>query len=213
MIKIPIHDLHGASAGDFGLPDELLVLKRGRQAVQDVVVAYRAALRSGTASTLSKGLVSGSNRKPWRQKGLGRARAGYRQSPVWRGGAVAFGPHPRSYAKDIGKQVASLAYARALSERIAAGDVKIVEPLVAKEGRTKEVASMLQSLKVGGRALLVVEKPDVMLKRAARNMPNVELCCATDLNVYQILSCAVLVVSRGAMAVLVERLKKATGAQ
>jgi large subunit ribosomal protein L4 len=91
MSKLPIFDVNGGSMGEYEVADELLELKRGKQAVHDVVVAYRAGLRSGTASTLSKALVSGSNKKPWQQKGLGRARAGYRQSPIWRGGAVVFG--------------------------------------------------------------------------------------------------------------------------
>ncbi|MBU0678134.1 MAG: 50S ribosomal protein L4, partial [Verrucomicrobia bacterium] len=113
--------MKGESIGDFDFSDELLVHDKGLQALQNAVVAHRAAQRAGSASTLTKSEVAGSGRKPWRQKGLGRARAGYRQSPVWRGGGVAFGPKPRSYAKKISKKGARLAFRRAFSEKIAAG--------------------------------------------------------------------------------------------
>ncbi|MFA7160813.1 MAG: 50S ribosomal protein L4 [Kiritimatiellia bacterium] len=213
MSKLPVFDLKGSSAGEYEVADELLELKRGKQAVQDVVVAYRAGLRAGTASTLSKGMVSGSNRKPWQQKGLGRARAGYRQSPVWRGGAVVFGPHPRSYAKKVIKGVASLAYARVISEKFAGGAVRVLNELSLSDGKTRELALVLKNLKVKGAMLLVVEKQDEKLKRAARNMQSLEVCLARDVNVYQLMRYPELIATREAMAVLVDRLRKAVGAE
>lgn len=213
MSKLPVFDLKGSSAGEYEVADELLELKRGKQAVQDVVVAYRAGLRAGTASTLSKGMVSGSNRKPWQQKGLGRARAGYRQSPVWRGGAVVFGPHPRSYAKKVIKGVASLAYARVISEKFAGGAVRVLNELSLSDGKTRELALVLKNFKVKGAMLLVVEKQDEKLKRAARNMQSLEVCLARDVNVYQLMRYPELIATREAMAVLVDRLRKAVGAE
>lgn len=211
MSKVPILDINGSSLGEYEIADELLVLKRGHQAVQEVVVAYRAGLRSGTASTLNKGLVSGSNRKPWQQKGLGRARAGYRQSPVWRGGAVVFGPKPRSYAKTVPKGVAALAFARVMSDKINNGGCKVLNDLNLKEGKSREIASLLNKLKVKGRALIIVEKLDEKLKRAARNISNVAISPAGDVNTYQLMLCPNLFATRDAMVILINRLKKAAG--
>lgn len=212
MSKVQMVDAKGGSAGEYEVADGLLILNRGEQAVHDVVVAYRAGLRAGTASTLNKGEVAGSNRKPWQQKGLGRARAGYRQSPIWRGGGVVFGPKPRSYAKAVPKQVASLAFARAFSDKIRSGALKIVSELNVKEGKTREIAALMKALKADGRVLLVVEKPDENLKRAVRNMAAVVCCSASDLNVYQLMDYPAMFATREAMAILVGRLKKAIGA-
>lgn len=211
MSKVPIFDLQGGRLGEYDVPDDLLVLNRGRQAVQDVVVAFRAGLRAGTASTLNKGLVSGSNRKPWQQKGLGRARAGYRQSPIWRGGGVVFGPKPRSYAKDVPKRVVALAFSRVMSEKIKDGAFKVLNDLAVKDGKTREIATLMNELKVKGRALLIVEKPDEKLKRAARNISTIAVCPARDVNVYQLLFYPSLLASQDAMMILVGRLKKTAG--
>lgn len=212
MSKVPIFDCQGASVGDYEVADEMLELKRGKQAVHDMVVAYRAGLRAGTASTLTKGQVSGSNKKPWKQKGLGRARAGYRQSPIWRGGGVAFGPHPRSYAKKVIKGVASLAFARVMSEKIAGGALKVLNELNLKEAKTREITALMKAMKIKGRLLLIVAKPDENLKRAVRNVRTAATCLAGDVNVYQLMSSPNLLATKEAMALLVGRLKKAVGA-
>lgn len=211
MSKIPIIDLHGQTAGEYEVADELLVLKRGSQAVHDVVVAYQAGRRAGTACTLNKGRVAGSNRKPWQQKGLGRARAGYRQSPIWRGGGVVFGPRPRSYAKKVSKKLAALAFARALSEKINDGSLKILSELALAEGKTRQLMAILKELNVKGRALFVTDKPDVNLQRAARNAPAADVDLAGQISVYQIMFYPNLLVTRAAMPGLVARLKKAAG--
>lgn len=210
MSKVPIIDVHGSGAGEYEIADDLLVLKRGSQAVHDVVVAFRAGLRAGTAATLTKGTVSGSNLKPWRQKGLGRARAGYRQSPIWRGGGVVFGPHPRSYAKKMPKQAATLAFGRVLSEAIAAGRIKVLNELVLSEGKTKRVVELLRELKIKGRALIVLEKQDENLRRATRNLNGVAIALASDLNVYQMLYYPNMLVTKNSMPILTGRLEKAT---
>src|SRR5881398_1769090 len=123
---------------------ELVEGGRGTQAVHDVVVAMRAARRSGTASTKTKATVHGSGAKPWRQKGTGRARAGYKSSPVWRGGGVVFGPHPRDYTKKVSKSVKKLALRKALSERIKAGDVFIIDEFAIKEIKTKLFVALVR---------------------------------------------------------------------
>src|ERR1700758_2504625 len=117
---------------------------RGSQAVHDVVVAMRAARRSGTASTKTKATVDMSGAKPWRQKGTGRARAGYVSSPVWVGGGVVFGPKPRDYSKKVSKSVRRLAFHKALSERIKAGDVLAIDKFVVTELKTKSFVALLE---------------------------------------------------------------------
>ncbi|MDD5482707.1 MAG: 50S ribosomal protein L4 [Kiritimatiellae bacterium] len=211
MSKTPILDLQGGRIGEYDFPDELLVLNRGGQAVHEVIVAHRAGLRAGTASTLNKGLVAGSNRKPWRQKGLGRARAGYRQSPVWRGGGVVFGPKPRSYAKTVPKGVAALAFSRVVSEKVAGGGVKVLNDLKLTEGKSREIAALLKQLDVKGRVLIVVAKLDENLKRAARNIGRVVLSPAGDVSTYQLMLCPTMLITRDAADILLNRLRKITG--
>lgn len=211
MSTLKVYDTKGGAVGEMDMPDALLCLDKGEQAVHDAVVAHMAACRAGTASTLLKGEVAGSNRKPWRQKGTGRARAGYRQSPVWRGGGIVFGPRPRDYRVGLGRKVARLAFRRALSEKIQAGEVRVVDTLALSEAKTKQLVAVLKALDVGKRALLVVEKMDETLKRAARNISAVELVQARDVGVYQLLRYPVVIVTRGGMDVLKGRLDGRTG--
>ena len=207
MSKLSVVNLQGAAAGDLEWPDALLVKTGGDQAVHDVVVAYQAGLRAGTASTLTKGTVAGSGKKPWRQKGTGRARAGYRQSPVWRGGGVAFGPHPRDYAKRLPRKVARLAFRVALSRKILAGEGRILDALTLPEPKTKQVVGLLKALGLTRGALLVVDKLDAALVRAVRNMPKVEATTAHEVHTYQVLRFPVVVLTRAAVAVLQHRLQ------
>ncbi|MBM4143108.1 MAG: 50S ribosomal protein L4 [Lentisphaerae bacterium] len=208
MSTLKVYDGKGAPAGAFEVDDALLVLDRGEQAVHDAVTAYRARQRAGTASTLRKGEVAGSNRKPWRQKGTGRARAGLRQSPVWRGGGVAFGPHPRKYGGKVNRRVARLAFSRALSERISAGDVKVVESLEMAEGKTRGFVAFLKALKIEGRALVLAARVGRNLALAARNVAGVEVLPAAAANVYQVLRYPVIVADREGMEVLRQRLER-----
>src|SRR2546425_5386637 len=123
---------------------ELIDNGRGTQAVHDAIVAMRAARRTGSASTKTKATVNLSGAKPWRQKGTGRARAGYKASPIWRGGGVVFGPHPRDYSKKVPKATRRLAFQKALSERIKAGDVLMIDKFVVPEIKTKSFLSVLK---------------------------------------------------------------------
>jgi large subunit ribosomal protein L4 len=196
MSTLTIHDMKGTAIGNVELADSLMTLDRGDQAVRDAVVAYLAGLRAGTASTLSKGEVAGSNKKPWRQKGTGRARAGYRQSPIWRGGGVAFGPHPRSFEQKLNKKVGRLAFRRAFSEKVAAEAVRIVEDLSLPEAKTKAFASLMKSLGVAAPALFVLDKVARNVVLAARNIENVEVVRASEVNVYQILRYPTVVLNK-----------------
>lgn len=201
-----IYDMKGSAVGDLELADELLELKAGAQAVKEAVTAYRNAQRSGTASTLSKGEVAGSNRKPWRQKGTGQARAGYRQSPVWRGGAVAFGPKPRNFAVKVNRKVARLAFRRALSEKLQGGQVRVLDDLAMAEPKTKQFKELLKSLEIGGPALFVIDGNDRNIALSARNMPGVEVTTGAGLNVYQLLRYQTVVVTKAAVETLRSRL-------
>lgn len=180
---------------------------KGRQAVHDVVVAMRANRRRGTASTKTKGEVALSGAKPWRQKGTGRARAGDKASPIWVGGGVVFGPRPRSYAKHTPKKVKVLAFRKALSERILAGDVLLVESFVVKEPKTKQFLALITDAAKDARKTLVVGPTfDENTYLSARNVQNAKLIRAADVNTEQLLAFDKIVLTKEALDILSERL-------
>src|SRR5579885_1412749 len=147
-MKIAIKNIEGKEQGELEVQFPLIENGRGTQAVHDVVVAYRAAQRSGTACTKTMGEVAGSGKKPWRQKGTGRARAGSFASPLWRGGGVVFGPKPRDYSKKVTKKTKQLALRKALTERINAGEVTVIDDIKLDSPKTKGFIGILNSLKV-----------------------------------------------------------------
>lgn len=212
MSKLSVLDLQGRKTGEVELPDDLLVLTRGRQTMSDAVVAYRANQRVGGASTKTKAEVAGTGAKPWKQKGTGRARAGYRRSPVWRGGGVAFGPKPRDFGQRLTKKAGRLAFARAVSEKIRDGAVVVVEDLVLDQPKTQLLWGRLQKLGVEKNGLVVVDAKDRNLELAARNLPAVEVVTARDLNTYQTLRYARMVVTRKALEELQRRMAQVVGA-
>lgn len=208
MSSMKLYKTTGEAGGEVAFDDTLLVLDRGDQAVKDVVVATQNARRAGTASTLSKGEVAGSNKKPWKQKGTGRARAGLRQSPVWRGGAVAFGPRPRSYEGKINRKVAQLAFRHALSERIRGDGLLVIESLAMTEAKTKVLAALLLKVGITRGCLIVVDRPDAMLVRAARNIPKVAVARAADVSVYDLVRHRTVLATRSGLAALSVRMGK-----
>lgn len=212
MSKVNVYDLKGASAGETEVADSLLELRRGAQAVHDVVVAYRAGLRAGTASTKERGEVRGGGRKPYRQKGTGRARMGSIRSPILRGGGVVFGPHPRDYSQKINKKVVALAFRRALSEKLAHNAVAVVEGLGQIEPKTRAAAALLKKVAAGGPALLVTAAPSANLIRAARNLPGVEVTTAAQAHTYQVLRYPVIVADAEGLAALQARLAEGSKA-
>lgn len=178
---------------------------RGTQAVHDVIVAMRAARRSGTANTKTKAEVDLSGAKPWRQKGTGRARAGYKSSPVWRGGGVVFGPKPRDYSKKVSKSVRRLAFQKALSERIKAGDVLTIDKFAVPELKTKAFVALLKKQIDAKRVLIVSDGFDENTSRSARNVKPVKLATASDVNTEQLLAFDKILVTEAALAKLAER--------
>ena len=145
-MKIAIKNIEGKSQGELEVKFPLIEDGKGTQAVHDAVVAYRAAQRSGTACTKNVGEVAGTNKKPWRQKGTGRARAGSFQSPLWAGGGVVFGPKPRDFSKKVSKKTRALALRKALSERLKAGDVVVVDDLKLASPKTKDFVGVISTL-------------------------------------------------------------------
>src|SRR5258706_10151403 len=152
-MKLSVKDIKGQDAGELEVKLSLIENGRGTQAVHDVVTAFRAAQRMGTACTKNVGEVAGSNKKPWRQKGTGRARAGSFQSPLWRGGGVVFGPKPRDFAKKVSRSTRQLALRKALSERLKAGDVLVVDEIKLNSPKTKDFLGLLSALELTGTTL------------------------------------------------------------
>ena len=187
---------------------EQLTLDKGEQAVKDAVTAIRNAMRAGTASTLSKGEVAGSNKKPWKQKGTGNARAGFRQSPVWRGGGVAHGPHPRSFATKVNKKVMKLAFARAFSDRLVAGDVIVLDEISLEAPKTKLMAKLFKDLGVDRTAVVVQKDVDDTVFLATRNLPRIDYTTAQALDVYTLLASRKLVCDKAGFDALMARIAK-----
>ena len=178
---------------------------RGTQAVHDVVVAMRAARRSGSANTKTKAEVDLSGAKPWRQKGTGRARAGYKSSPIWRGGGVVFGPKPRDYSKKISKSLRRLAFRKALSERIKAGDVLTTDKFAVQELKTKSFVALVNKQTDARRVLLISDAFDQTTFKSGRNVKRVTLATASEVNTEQLLAFEKILVTQKALEQLAER--------
>ncbi len=181
---------------------------RGTQAVHDVVVAMRAARRSGTANTKSKADVNLSGAKPWRQKGTGRARAGYKSSPVWVGGGVVFGPKNRDYTKKVSKSTRRLALSKALSVRIQAGDVLVVESFAIAEPKTKKFLEAIHAITLEPKVLIVSKSFDDTTYLSARNVQPTLLMTSSEVNTEQLLGFKKIVLTSDALAQLAERTSK-----
>jgi large subunit ribosomal protein L4 len=178
------------------------------QAVHDVVVAMRANRRSGTASVKTKAMVNLSGAKPWRQKGTGRARAGYKSSPVWVGGGVAFGPHPRDYSKKVNKATKRIALRKALSERIKDGDVLVVDSFSVKQPKTKQFVAAVKGITDETKTLIISSVFDDNTYLAGRNVQPTQLITAAEVNTEQLLKYKKIVVTPDALAQIAQRLAK-----
>lgn len=206
-MKLKVKDISGNDNGELEVGFDLVEGGKGTQAVHDSVVAYRAAQRSGTACTKTMGDVAGSGKKPWRQKGTGRARAGSFASPLWRGGGVVFGPKPRDFSKTISRKTKQLALRKALSERLNAGDVILVDEIKLDAGKTKGFLGVLSKLGLNDTVLVVSPAFEPGVRRAARNLRHVELASGADLNCYQVLKSDKLLFTRAGFNQVEERLK------
>lgn len=208
-MKVELKDSNGTLLTDLEIGFEVIEDAKGNQAVHDAVVAYMAAQRSGTACTKTRGDVRGSNKKPWRQKGTGRARAGERRSPIWTGGGVAHGPKPRDFRKKVNKRTRQLALRRALSERLAGGDVIIIDRFGLEAPKTKAFVAVLEALGLDYHSQslqLVVDANDSHVALASRNVLNVALTDGQTLNTYDVLRSDKLVFTREAFDQVQQRL-------
>jgi large subunit ribosomal protein L4 len=207
-MKIAIKNIAGKDSGELEVKFEMIENGKGSQAVHDAVVAYNAAQRSGTACTKTAGEVQGSNKKPWKQKGTGRARAGSVRSPLWAGGGVVFGPKPRDFTKKISKKTRGLALRKALSARLKAGDVVVVDDLKLASSKTKEFVKVISALDLTGTTLVVSNGAEKNLSLAARNVVGVTLTTGDSLNTYDVLRPDKLLFTKSAFETVEARLNK-----
>jgi large subunit ribosomal protein L4 len=205
-MELDVKTLSGSGSGKMTVGFEVIEDDKGNQAVHDVVVAHMAAQRSGTAKTKDRGEVSGTGKKPWRQKGTGRARTGSRRTNIFTGGGVVHGPHPRDLSKKVNAKTRQLALRRALSERIKDGEVIVVESLKLESEKTKDLHAQIEALAPKGTVLLVTGEADGNLSLAARNIPLVQLVEADCLNTYEVLRPDVIIISKDGLEKVVARL-------
>lgn len=199
MPTVALYNISGEQIGELALKDEIFGVEVHESVLHDAVVMQLASRRLGTHDTKTRSEVSGGGRKPWRQKGTGRARHGTIRSPIWRGGGIVFGPHPRDYGYSLPKKVRRLALRSALSVKVNSGDIMILDELKLDQPKTRDMARILNNLKVDD-ALLVTADKDESVEKSARNIPNIKPLIATGLNVYDILAYNKLVMTRDAVA-------------
>ena len=200
MPKANLFNMAGENVGEVTLSEAVFGVEPNKSVLHDSVKNHLANCRQGTQSALTKGEVSYTTAKPWRQKGTGRARAGYKGSPVWTHGGVAFAPKPRDYSYTLNKKVKRLALKSALSAKAAEDAIMVVDGLTVSEIKTKPFKSFLEKIGVDGKALVVTENVDEKVVKSARNLPGVATTTATILSPYMILTSGKLVVDKAALA-------------
>lgn len=204
MPEVEVKNVQNEKTGTITLDEPIFGAEVSKGLLHEVVLMQQASMRQGTASTKTKGFVSGGGKKPWKQKGTGRARAGSNRSPIWRGGGTTFGPMPRSYQYDIPKKKSRKALFSALSSKVQEGKLVVLEDLEISEPKTKTMVNLLGRLGLTGKVLLVVSQIQENLDRAARNLPLVKMLEVRQLNVYDLLLADTVVITRRDIARLVE---------
>ena len=204
MPNYSVFDKTGKKVSDIALSDAIFAITPNASAMHLCVVAYLANQRQGTQSTLTRAEVRGGGKKPWRQKGSGRARQGSIRSPQWTHGGIALGPKPREYGKTVNKKVRRLAMKSALSSKVAAEELIVLDSLEMNEIKTKEVVSVLKALETGKKVLFVLPEKNETVYRSARNIKGVKTTLVSTLNVYDILNCDSLVVLKDAVSKIEE---------
>ena len=199
MPKAVMFDMSGANVGEVELSEAIFGIEPNESVLHDSVKNYMANQRQGTQSALTKGEVHYSTIKPWRQKGTGRARAGYKGSPVWYHGGVAFAPKPRDYSYTLNKKVKRLALKSALSAKAQAGEIVVIKDMKMDEIKTKTFKTFLDKIGADGKTLVITEGVDVNVIKSARNIAGVQTTMATILNPYMILNNTKLVVAKEAL--------------
>ena len=199
-----VYNMAGEKVGEIELSDAIFGIDPNKSVLHDSVKNHLANCRQGTQSALTKGEVSYTTAKPWRQKGTGRARAGYKGSPVWTHGGVAFAPKPRDYSYTLNKTVKRLALKSALSAKAAEEAIIVIDDLKVEEIKTAAFAAFLKNINVSGKALVVTENVDEKVVKSARNIAGITTTIATILSPYMILNNRKLVVSKAALAKIEE---------
>ncbi len=204
MAKLAVLDKTGKKVSDIELKDEIFAIEPNKSAMHLVVVNYLANQRQGTQSTLTRSEVSGGGKKPWKQKGTGRARQGSTRAPQWTHGGIALGPKPRDYGFDVNKKVRRLAMKSALSSKVAADEMIVVDDFSMDAIKTKEMANILSAVKAGKKTLIVLPEKNDVLYKSARNIEGINVSLVNTLNVYDILNCNTIVVLKDAVAKIEE---------
>ncbi len=199
MPKAAIFNMAGEQVGEYDLSEAVFGVEPNVPAMHADVKSHLAACRQGTQSALTKGEVSFTTKKPWRQKGTGRARAGYAGSPVWYHGGVAFAPKPRDYRFSLNKKLKRLALKSALSAKAAENGIVVIDELKVDEIKTKAFKGFLDRIGVAGKALVITKDVDELIVKSARNIPGITTTIATILSTYQILNSGKLVVDKAAL--------------
>lgn len=204
MAKLAVLDKAGKKVSDIELNDDIFAIEPNMSAMHLMVVSYLTAQRQGTQSTLTRSEVSGGGKKPWRQKGTGRARQGSTRSPQWTHGGIALGPKPREYGIDVNKKVKRLAMKSALSSKVAENEMIVVDSLAMDAIKTKEMAGVLSAINAGKKTLIVLPEKDDVVYRSARNIAGAKVSLVNTLNVYDILNCNTIVVVKDAVSKIEE---------
>jgi large subunit ribosomal protein L4 len=200
MPSLPLYDRTGKTVGDVQLSDILFAAPVNEAVLHQVVTAQLAGRRTGTHDTLTRGEVRGGGRKPYRQKGTGRARQGSIRAPHYRGGGAVFGPHPRSYEQRLPRKMKRLALRGALTAKLGDEQVKVIDTFGLEAIKTRELAGVLQALQASGRVLVVAPARDQNLEMSARNLPKVEVILADSLNVVDLLNADLVLIEQPALA-------------
>ena len=204
MPKVSVFDMAGKSVGEMELSEGVFGIEPNKHVMHLAVVNYLANQRQGTQSALTRAEVSGGGKKPWRQKGTGRARQGSTRAPQWRHGGIVFAPKPRDYRLNMNKKVRRLAMKSAFSSKVQDNELVVVDSIALEEIKTKTVVDMLSKLEAGKKALIVMPEKDKKVIKSARNIPGVKTALVNTLNVYDILNCDKLIVAKGAVTQLEE---------
>lgn len=204
MPSISVVDMEGKKVGTVDLSDSIFGIEPNTAVMHQVVLSYLAAQRQGTQSALTRAEVSGGGRKPWRQKGTGRARQGSTRAPQWTHGGIVFAPKPRDYRFTVNKKEKRLALKSALSVKAADSDIIVVDKIATDEYKTKNIVAMLQAIEAGKKALIVLPEVDSKVIRSANNIPGVKTAQVNTINVYDILNADKLIIAKDAVSKIEE---------
>ena len=204
MPNIAVVDMEGKKVGTVDLSDSIFAIEPNAAVMHQVVLSYLAAQRQGTQSALTRSEVSGGGRKPWRQKGTGRARQGSTRAPQWTHGGVVFAPKPRDYRFTVNKKERRLAMKSALSVKAAENDIIVVDAITTGEYKTKKIAAMLKAIEADKKALIVLPEVDSMVIKSANNIPGVKTAQVNTINVYDILNADKLIIAKDAVSKIEE---------